>query len=278
MQVNFKAIAVSNFLIHQRSTQIRSCNTAALCQLLQNRFSCIDRNSKANAFNTAYSNLSTVNAYYLAVSIYQSTATVTGVDCRISLNQVELALAYFNAAVQCTDNACGYTAAEFQSQRVADSNCRFSDLQCIAVTKGGNGKVIRINFYYSQIGYSIGTQYLAFNGTSVRQADDDFRCTLNYVVVGCNIAVLVINNAAACTTLHQLRAVEEVAHISLVGDTYDSRTNLLGGSYNRCIACRTQLLLSLGSRLFMYCGGGFIVAAAGNKNCRTQKATDKNIS
>ena len=54
------------------------------------------------------------------------------------------------------------------------------------------------------------------------------------MVVGCNIAGLVINNAAACTTLHQLRAVEEVAHISLVGDTYDSRTNLLGGSYNRC--------------------------------------------
>ena len=269
MQVNFKAVAVSNFLIHQRSTQIWSCNTSTLCQLLQNRFSCIDRNSKANAFNTAYSNLSTVDAYYLAVSIYQSTAAVAGVDCRISLNQVELTLAYLNAAIQRTDNACGYTAAKFQSQRVADSDCRFADLQGIAVTKGSNGKIIRINFYYRQICYGIGTQNLALNGTSVRQADDDFRCTLNYVVVGCNIAGLVINNAAACTTLHQLRAVEEVAHISLVGDTYDSRTNLLGGSYNRCIARCAQLLLSLDSRLIMHCGRCFIVAAAGNQNCRT---------
>ena len=115
MQVDFKAIAVSNFLIHQRSSQIRSCNAAALCQLLQNRFSCVDRNSKANALNTAYSNLGTVDAYYLAVSIYQSTAAVAGVNCRISLNQIELALAYFNAAVQRTDNACGYTAAKFQT-------------------------------------------------------------------------------------------------------------------------------------------------------------------
>ena len=89
------------------------------------------------------------------------------------------------------------------------------------------------------------------------------------MVVGCNIAGLVINNAATCTTLHQLRAVEEVAHISLVGDTYDSRTNLLGGSYNRCIARCAQLLLSLDSRLIMHCGRCFIVAAAGNQDCRT---------
>ena len=267
MQVHLKAIAVSNILVHQRCAQIRSCYAALMCQLVQNRFSRIHRDSKANALYAADSNLRTVDADNLAVCIHQRTAAVAGVDGCVRLNQVELALTDFNAAVQGADNTGRHAAAELHAQRIADSNSRLADLQGIAVAKLCHRQIIQIDFHHSQVGYGICAQHLALDSAAVRQADDDFARALDNVVIRRDIAGLIIDNAAACTALGQLHAIEEVTHIGLVRNADNSRTNLFRSCHNRRIACRTELLLRLHSRLVLYSSRGFAVAAACNKNC-----------
>ena len=86
------------------------------------------------------------------------------------------------------------------------------------------------------------------------------------MVIGSDIAGLVINHAAAGALVGKINTIKKVAHITLIGNTHYSGAHLFGGSYNRGIASRAQLLLLLCSGLFSHSRRGFAIATASDQH------------
>ena len=86
------------------------------------------------------------------------------------------------------------------------------------------------------------------------------------MIIGSNIASLIVNHAAASALIGKINTVKKVAHIALVGNTHYSGPNLFGSLNNGSITSRAQLLLLLLHRLFGDGSRGFTIAASSNEN------------
>ena len=134
-----------------------------------------------------------VDTYQFTGRIDQCTSTVTGIDCGIGLDK-GFDAHLLAAGIECTD-ATGLGAdntgchGRGQSQRVAYGQHPFAHFQIVRIAEFDSRQLFGVDFYQSQVGRGVGTDYTTVEGTVIIQGNIQFVGTFDHVVVGDDIAI-----------------------------------------------------------------------------------------
>ncbi len=188
-----------------------------------------------------------------ASHVEQRATGVTRVDGHVGLNERHIGVVR-QAAPLGTDDTLGHGVIE--TERRADRQNPFADLERIGIAQFGGRQVLAINFQHGNVGTRIGTDQFGLQLAAIGQAYENLVSAIDYVVVGQHVAIrgddearaeglgLTLAITLACTRAWRTRTRRHAALEKLTEhrrQAFQIRHLLIGDGTVRQLLARTDI-------------------------------------
>src|SRR5690606_7079388 len=181
--------------ILDHDAQAPAPNLPVLDELLHDGARHVDRNREPNSDIASDGGQDGgVNADELSIQSQQCTARISGINGRISLNEIFVAFDINAASTKRADNARCHCLPE--AEWVADGNDEISDLQLVGISERHCGQIVRFDSQQCDVGRRIATDQLGIQLPAILQRNDDLFSVPDNVMVSEHITILGIDNDA----------------------------------------------------------------------------------